>query len=489
MPPLSVRQLTEQLKRTLEKSFTYIYVQGEVSGTSRPSSGHIYFSLKEGSAVLPVVWFAGAQRREERVNRLTGEVYEDGPRPSLSATLHDGQQVICGGQITLYAPQGKYQLRLDSIMECGLGDLYLAFEALKRKLDAKGYFLPEHKHPLPENPKRVVLITSPTGAAIRDFLKIARTRGTGAKICVHPVLVQGNEAPTQIAAAIRQENRRAWAQVIVLIRGGGGIEDLQAFNDEGIADAIFESSLPVLTGIGHEIDTSIADLVADLRTATPTHAAETLWEPRDNYVQFVDGLEERLRTAIRNILRDHEQKLHNLDLPLRAFSPLNRLVQIEERRNTLFQRLQNAMKNELRDHELTLAQKNANLRLQSPVHRMNTLLERVAHCTENLVSSQNAVLDRNGQTLFGTTDRLLGNFSLRLERIGHRLDKLQTLLAALNPEAPLDRGYALAFTGKGVLVRGTDGIRPGMDLTIRVHDGEIDTKVATVRSAVPATGK
>ena len=250
MSILTVRQLTAQIKDAVENGFPYVWVRGEVTNVSRPSSGHIYFSLKDENALLQAVWFKGSQKERETFDPLTGEVFEDGPRLSLAGTLRNGQQVICAGRLTVYAPRGGYQLVVELAQDSGEGQLHLALEALKRKLAEKGYFSLERKRPIPEHPPRVAVITAPSGAAIRDFLRLSGERGTGCEIRIHPVPVQGDDAPPLLAEAIGQANAEAWADLIVLIRGGGSLQDLWAFNDERVARAIADSHIPVISAVG-----------------------------------------------------------------------------------------------------------------------------------------------------------------------------------------------------------------------------------------------
>ncbi len=273
---LSVRELTERLRRMVEQRFPFVWVRGETTNLSRPSSGHLYFSLREGADLLNCVWFRGQQRESESFDPLTGEVWEGGPRPGIAATLENGREIICAGRLSVYGPRGGHQLIVELAQEAGQGLLAAALEELKRKLAARGYFDQSRKRPLPACPERVALVTAPTGAAVRDFIRISSERGLGSSIRIYPSPVQGDDAPPLLAEAIGQANAEAWADLIVLIRGGGSLQDLWAFNDERVARAIFESRLPVLTGVGHEIDHSIADFVADRSAATPSHAAQML---------------------------------------------------------------------------------------------------------------------------------------------------------------------------------------------------------------------
>ena len=320
---LTVRALTEQLRRSLEGRFPFVWVRGEVSNLSRPGSGHIYFSLKDQDAQLQCVWFRGQQRQAEQgqaFDPLTGEVF-DTPRPSPLELLRNGLDLLCAGRISVYAPRGQYQLLVELVQPTGQGLLAQAFEERKRKLAEAGYFAQERKRPLPWNPQRVALITSPSGAAIHDFLELAQNRGCGAEIRLFPASVQGEEAAPEIIRALDEINAQGWAQVIVLIRGGGSLEDLWAFNEEAVAEAVFCSRLPVLAGIGHEVDVTLADLTADLRAATPSHAAQLLWPLRAELRQRLDEAFAALRRAAASRLEHAELLLRERENALRWFSP------------------------------------------------------------------------------------------------------------------------------------------------------------------------
>lgn len=344
----TVSQLTADVKDCLARLFPYIWIQGEVTNLSRPASGHIYFSLKDNRSSLRCVWFQSAQR--EMVNPLTGEILED-------AQIQNGQTIICAGEISVYESTGIYQLIVDFLQPQAVkGNRFIALENLKKKLDEKGYFRLEHKIPLPENPQKVVVLTAPNGAAIHDFLRLSENRGVGFELQIHPIPVQGDEAPPQIAAAIRQENTRNWAEVLVLIRGGGSSEDLWAFNDEKVADAIFESKIPLLAGIGHQIDYTIADLVADKRASTPSHAAILLWQDRQSYYETIDKLEERMNLAFQQNFDSSKQILDTLSLTLANLAPEKTLLIRSQCLEYLIQNLQSACEKCLKsaEHKLQL---------------------------------------------------------------------------------------------------------------------------------------
>lgn len=343
---LTVRALTEQLRRSLEGRFPFVWVRGEVSNLSRPGSGHIYFSLKDQDAQLQCVWFRGQQRQAEQgqaFDPLTGEVF-DTPRPSPLELLRNGLDLLCCRADQRLCPARPVPTAGGTGAAHGPGSAGQAFEERKRKLAEAGYFTQERKRPLPWNPQRVALITSPSGAAIHDFLELAQNRGCGAEIRLFPASVQGEEAAPEIIRALDEINAQGWAQVIVLIRGGGSLEDLWAFNEEAVAEAIFHSRLPVLAGVGHEVDVTLADLTADLRAATPSHAAQLLWPLRAELRQRLDEACAALRRAAAGGLERAELLLRERENALRWFSPARHQARLSEQVARLSLALQRAVR-------------------------------------------------------------------------------------------------------------------------------------------------
>ena len=433
---LTVRELTRQIRAGLEARFPFVWVRGEVSNLSRPSSGHLYFSLKDSEALLHCVWFKTAQRDNESFDPLTGEVFPEGPRPSFARTLQDGEQILCAGRITVYAPRGGYQLLVELAQPDGVGRLALAFEALKRKLAAQGYFAPERKRRLPPHPLNVAVITAPGGAALRDFLRIAEDRGYGARIRVYPVPVQGDAAAPAIAAALTRVSAAGWAQVTVLIRGGGSLEDMWAFNEESVADAVFASAVPVLAGIGHEVDVSMADMTADVRAATPSHAAQLLWPLRSELMQRVDDLEIALNRAHARHFEAVALRLQALRQALRWLSPAGVLDRKYEAAAQAYTGMRRAM--------------------------------------IRLVERREGLLEQGGLRLRARAEAMLHAPERALEHCA-------ASLRALDPHAPLDRGYALAYDGRGRLLRSAQDVRKGDDLRLRLRDGTVDASVTGIR--------
>lgn len=286
---LTVAQLTSLIKDVLEGTFPAVWVSGELSDVSRPRSGHVYFTLKDADAqIRGVIWRNTASR--------------------LPFDLEDGTEVVCAGNLDVYPPRGSYQLVVREIEPRGVGSLLLALRQLQQRLAAEGLFDPRHKKPLPKFPRRVAFVTSPTGAAIRDFLEVLRRRWRGVDVVVVPTRVQGEGAAGEIAKAIAAANRvRPAPDVIVVGRGGGSVEDLWCFNDELVVRAIFASNIPVVSAVGHEIDVTLSDLVADVRALTPSEAAELVAPSSDELQSLLATYRQRLAALLRS--RAHSARL------------------------------------------------------------------------------------------------------------------------------------------------------------------------------------
>ncbi|MBQ4616200.1 MAG: exodeoxyribonuclease VII large subunit [Mailhella sp.] len=455
---LSVRQVTEKVKQAVEARFPYVWVRGEVTNLSRPSSGHVYFSLKEGDALLNCVWFRN-QQKDEAFDPLTGEVWEDGPRPSAASTMENGQTLICAGHLTVYGARGQYQMVVDFAQAGGLGLWHQEFEALKRRLAAEGLFDQERKRPIPFEPERVAVVTAPSGAAIRDFIRIAGERGLGAEIRIYPTPVQGDEAPPRIVEALRQAGEDGWAQVIVLIRGGGSMQDLWAFNDERVARAVYASPVPILTGIGHEIDRSIADFTADLSAATPSHTAQILWQERHIFEQHVDGLELALRQAFERSLEKISARLEQKERALRLLSPLEKLRLQEEK-----------LAGALRSMDAALSS-----RLAQSARALEYFSLRLKNAGDQCLRVAEQTAERTAAPLH-SLGRMIG---LAQE---HELARMELSLKALDPYEPLKRGYAMALTEDGSFLRSVAQTEPGRKISVELADGRLAAIVEAVES-------
>ncbi|MBI1918450.1 MAG: exodeoxyribonuclease VII large subunit [Planctomycetes bacterium] len=322
--PLTISALTRDIKTMLEVNYPQgVWVTGEVSNLARPSSGHLYLKLKDAESQLNTVIYRGVALR-------------------LRFDLQDGMEVIAKGRLIVYVPRGEYQLQVEEIQPKGIGPLELAFRQLKEKLSIKGYFEPRRKKTLPRFPSRVVLVTSPTGAAVRDMLEVLNRRWPALEVWVCPVPVQGDGAAAKIAEAITTLNTLSGIDVLIVGRGGGSLEDLWPFNEEVVADAIHASRIPVVSGVGHETDLTIADLVADVRALTPSEAAERVVPNRMEVLEWLDGCGGRMRTLLKKALEVACTRLAELAKRRCFRQPLGRIREEEQRLDDWAGRLQRA---------------------------------------------------------------------------------------------------------------------------------------------------
>ena len=434
-PPqtLSVSQLNGLAKQLLEDCFAQVNVTGELSTLSRPSSGHWYFTLKDDRAQIRCAFFKG---KNMRVNF--------NPEP--------GQQVSVRGKVSLYEGRGDYQLIIDSMQQAGAGALALAFEKLKQELLAAGWFDPEHKKPLPATIKHVAVVTSPTGAAIHDILSVFKRRWPAMQISVLPVLVQGNNAAGQIANAIAQANH--WARtkqldfdVILVSRGGGSLEDLWPFNEHIVAAAIHDSELPVISAVGHEVDFSISDFVADIRAATPSAAAELLSPDQAELVSKLHLLKGRLAKAQQLRLRRWQEQL--LSLSRRVRDPRSQLREQSQRLDDLELRLQRQWQQSQRRRQQRLNAANQQLALLNPERQLKA----------------------KHKELSGLRDRMQHAIKLRLQQPRIALKNMEQQLRALGPEQTLNRGYAIISDQNGAIVRDADALKSGDQLNAKLAKG------------------
>ncbi len=348
-PVLTVGQLTAEIKDVLESSFASVWVSGEISNLSRPQSGHCYLTLKDESAQLrAVLWRTAASR--------------------VRFDLDDGLEVICQGHLDLYAPRGSYQLVIEQILPKGMGALELALRKLRQRLAAEGLFEAERKRPLPRFPREIAIVTSPTGAALRDFLEVLRRRWRGTDVLVLPARVQGEGAAAEIAAAIAAANRLARPiNVLVVARGGGSLEDLWAFNEEMVVRAIAASRIPVVSAIGHEIDVTLADLVADVRALTPSEAAELVVPSREELVAELLRHERRLAASLRARAAEARGRLEVLGGSMVFRRPTARLHDLARRVDELGQRAERALTGSVRRCRSLWEARTAHLESLSPL--------------------------------------------------------------------------------------------------------------------------
>lgn len=434
---LGVSELLNRLKKQAEASFDFVWVEGEVSGLRRPASGHCYFSLKDDGGVLRAVMF----RHQAGLLRFR---------------LEDGQRVLCQGRLSVYVARGEVQLVVDTAEPLGAGALALAFEQLKRRLAAQGVFDAERKKPLPELPRRVAVVTSPTGAALRDFLKVVERRGQRLEVAVYPVQVQGEAAAGQMVVALAELAAWGWPEVIVLTRGGGSPEDLWAYNDEALALAIAACPLPVVSAVGHEIDVTIADLAADLRAPTPTAAAELLLAGREELTLRLNAARQALARVMTRSLARRRADLRHLR---RAMAdPRRRLADHRQRLDDVSARL-------------LMAQRTALAGRQARLHRLVGRLAQ-ARPERRLTQAQGR--------LEGLRGRLWAAMIARLRGRRAAAELLRGRLRALGPLAVLGRGYALAFDEKGRLLREAAQTAPGRAIEVKLQHGALRAVVEEV---------
>lgn len=430
---LSVTLLNEHVRDLLENSFPNLWVEGEISNLSQPSSGHLYFTLKDTGAQIRAAMFRGN-------NRL------------LNFVPKNGQQVVVKARLSLYAPRGDYQLIVEQMEEAGLGALRRAFDQLRLRLQQEGLFEQERKRPLPETVRHLAVITSPTGAAIRDIISVLERRFPGLPVTVIPVPVQGTEAAPAIVRAIALANREAGFDAILLARGGGSLEDLWAFNEEIVARAIAGSRLPVVSGVGHETDFTIADFVADVRAPTPSAAAELLSPDGEELLATLGGFEVLLTRALRTHLSRLKQQLSHLRARLRH--PGQRLQDLSQKLDELELRLQRAHAQRLRQHQQHLQYLVSRLRSRHPGERVPAM---------------------NAQ-LAGLQLRLQRALRQQLLTQRQHLSHLAERTQLASPLAILARGYAIIENENGV-IRDSRQVRIGETITARVAHGQL---IATV---------
>ena len=434
---LSVSDLVAQLKKHTEGRFNFIWVEGEISGLARPASGHLYFSLKDDKSTLRAVFF----RNRAGYLRFKPE---------------NGLKVLCQGKLSVYQPRGEVQLVVDSMEPRGSGALALAFEQIKKRLAEEGLFDQERKKPLPEFIRRVAVITSRSGAAVRDFIEVLHNRFAGIEVAVFPATVQGEKAPGQIIEALKELSQWDWPQVIVLTRGGGSPEDLWAFNDEDLARAIADCPLPVISAVGHEIDFTISDFVADHRAATPTAAAEMLAQPMAVLAQNAGGLEKRLLAAGQRLIN---QRRLALTSAVKGLSdPSRGLIDKRLRLDDLMMRAAAGVNANCHGKRKTLYQLEQGLHQKRPDRRL-------AHLKQ-----------KNTELGF----RLLDALKTRLQSDRGRLENLKASLKALGPQAVLKRGYALVTGPDGKLLRQADPGLVDKEIKVRLAQGGLKARVEEI---------
>ena len=436
---LTVSELTERIQGVLETEFLDVWVEGEISNLKLAASGHWYFSLKDADAQLAaVVW-----RTDARLVRF---------RPK------DGMKVLARGQLRVYPPRGAYQLSVQVLEPLGKGSLQQAYEELKQKLEREGLFDPARKRPLPMLPRRIGVVTSPTGAVLRDILRVLRSRYPDLEVLVYPALVQGDGAAAEIAQGIRALNRLGGLDVILLARGGGSLEDLWAFNEEAVARAIAASRIPTISAVGHETDFTIADFVADLRAATPSAAAERVVQAKAELQARVQALDERRDGALRLRLARVRARVEAAAAHRVFAAERGRLRNLAQRTDELARRSETGLLRLVergRAHERRLRERLEAFRLDRQLAARRERLER-------------------------QSDRLAVLFRAETEKRRSRLGRLAASLDGLSPLSVLARGYALVWhEARERLLRDASEVEAGEPLRIRLHKGALRATIVS----------
>jgi exodeoxyribonuclease VII large subunit len=431
----TVTRLNREVRLLLERGFGILWLEGEISNLARPSSGHWYFSLKDAGAQVRCAMF-----------RQRNMLCAVAPR--------DGQKVLVRARIGLYEPRGEYQIIIDHLEDAGLGALKRQFEELTARLAAEGLFAADRKRALPKLPKRIGIITSPTGAAVRDVLHVLARRFPAIPVLIYPVPVQGAKAAADIIAALTVAARRAECDVLILARGGGSLEDLWAFNDEALARAIVASPIPVITGIGHEVDFTIADFAADVRAPTPSAAAELVVPDAQEWLESVARLNARLQRGTRRRIAEHRQRLLWLSGRAALVSPGARLREQAQRLDELEQSLTRALRRQLFDRRERLRWLTGRAALVSPAARLAQQAQRLGSLQQRLERASLATL----------------------RRARERLKPLVRTLNAVSPLATLERGYAIVSIG-GDIVRDAATVEPGTLIEARLATGRLRARV------------
>ena len=433
---LSVSELTARIRDLLAKNFAELSVEGEISNCREAQSGHLYFTLKDEKAQIRCVWFKQDRR-------------------GVKFRVEDGMKVTLRGGISVYEQRGEYQIYVESMEPLGVGALQLAFAQLKKRLEAEGLFDARHKKPLPILPSRIGLITSPKGAAVRDVVRILRRRFHNVHLTVFPVRVQGEGSAEEIVRALRFFNQRKLVDVLIVARGGGSIEDLWSFNEEIVARAIFDSEIPVISGVGHETDFTIADFVADVRASTPSAAAELVVQTRREFDKHIADLRQALSDQIRHRILVLSRRVHELGASRGFRRPLDLLRQQRQRADEMTSRLALGLR----------------ARLEQSRKRYTAAHLRIFRFDfQARISALRIRLERRATELAKRMELLA-----RVKR--ERLEKLVVQLEERGPLKVLERGYSIVTDSTGAVLCDASAVSLGDSISIQLHKGKLTTEV------------
>ncbi|CAH0225879.1 exodeoxyribonuclease VII large subunit [Peribacillus sp. NPDC101481] len=442
---LSVSALTKYIKRKFDADphLQNVYIKGEISNFKQHTSGHMYFTLKDEKARLLSVMFAANNK-------------------GMKFLPENGMKVLVKGDISLYEAGGQYQLYVKSMAPDGVGDLYLAYEQLKKKLEAAGLFLAEHKKPIPQYPKSVGVITSPTGAALRDILITIKRRYPIARIIVYPALVQGNNAAKSIAKAISMANARAESDVLIVGRGGGSIEELWAFNEEIVAESIYDSDIPVISAVGHETDFTIADFVADMRAPTPTGAAELAVPHLNEILERLMNRKNRLTRSIQEAVNFERTRLTRMERSYAFRYPHKMYEQKLEQLDKTMDRLGRTSTRYFMKKRDELNQLNEILKKQHPEQAVKNAKDELQQHAKVLRRAMEAIYRQKSQQFVHIT----------------------ATLSALSPLKIMERGYGLVFAEDETLVKSTQQVSKGDKIAVSIKDGTLECEIKEIKERI-----
>ena len=434
---ISVSELNKKAKSLLEKGIPKLWIEGEISNLAKPASGHMYFSLKDEMSQIRCAWF----KQRQLQNTLN---------------IANGSKMLALGKIGLYEPRGEYQFIVEKMEIAGEGDLKRKYEDLKKKLSAEGIFSEENKSELPNLPKKIGIITSPSGAAVQDILTVLNRRFPIIPIIIFPVAVQGQQAAPQIQNALEKANFRADCDLLILARGGGSLEDLWAFNEEIVARAIFDSEIPIISAIGHETDITISDFTADLRAPTPSGAAELAVPDQYDWIKSIDNISEKINTIIAQQINSKSQLSDWINKRLSQSSPKMTVKRQIEKSNNLQKILSSSILQNLSKQDKNIHQLKSNLNEVSPRLKIHTQFSRIKELNQKIISCSNHLL----------------------EGLNNRIKLASKTLNSVSPLRTLDRGYAIARDAKTKnVIMSADNIEIENDIEVKLAKGEIKVTV------------
>ncbi|MGQ7269582.1 exodeoxyribonuclease VII large subunit [Marinobacter nauticus] len=437
---LTVSELNHQARHLLESSFMQVWVEGELSGFSRPSSGHWYFSLKDQKCQIRCAMFRGANQRIRTLPR-------------------EGDQIRIRGKVTLYENRGDFQIIVEHLEPAGLGALQQAFEALKARLQGEGLFDPARKKPIPATPRHIGVVTSPTGAAIHDILTVLKRRCPAIPVTLYPTAVQGQPATADIVQAIARAQQHGLADVLIIGRGGGSLEDLWCFNEEAVARAIAACPIPTVSAVGHEVDVTIADFVADLRAPTPSAAAEKISPDQQDWLRRLTEQQGRLGQSARRLLQRLDNQLGHLSARLR--DPRRELLEKAQRMDELELRLNKAIRDRLDQQKQKTDYLLQRMSAQSPRRTLKTAREQTQRLEERLTLATRHQLRQKDE----------------------RLQHIAQTLHVVSPLATLGRGYAIVKDDNDRIVRKAGDLETGSQITARLGHGSVSARVTEINSS------